>query len=74
MSVIIHLTHTGYYAGTPFCNCNRSAEQEKHGENVIFCHVPYFQNDAQEKKFFNNPERPICPECKKIWDDAASEE
>jgi len=60
---IIHLTHTGFYAGTPFCGCNRHSENEK--ENV-FMHVPY---GSEQDKFFAKPFAPICIECLKVWND-----
>lgn len=64
---MIHLTHTGFYAGTPFCGCDRNSEKEK---DNTFMHVPY---GAEQDKFFNKPFKPICVECLKVWDDAESE-
>lgn len=56
-----HLTHTGAYAGTPYCNINRSKTEEK---GDTFSHMPYSNID----KFLTRPD--ICPECKKECDNA----
>lgn len=55
---MIHLTFTGPYAGTPFCNCNKEEEIEK---GNTFQHVPY----SNAAKFFET--QAICPECKNLW-------
>jgi hypothetical protein len=55
-----HLTHTGYYAGVPFCGCNR---QERTEAGDTFCHVPY----SHVKEFFELPG--LCPKCVKVWNE-----
>lgn len=55
-----HLTHTGYYAGTPFCDINKFENLQDD-----YAHVPI----KNSEKFLARPE--ICPECLKIWNDAA---
>jgi hypothetical protein len=65
---IIHLTHTGQFAGIPFCGCNRNDPSQI---DNTFMHVPY---GAEQDKFFNNPFKPICKECLAIWDGAGEEE
>ena len=55
-----HLTHTGHYAGIPFCGINR---QEAMAYGDTFCHVPYSNVD----KFFALHD--ICHECKEVWFD-----
>lgn len=57
---MIHLTHTGPYAGLPFCGCNK-AERRKAGDT--FAHVPYTQPEV----FLARPD--ICPACKKVWEE-----
>jgi hypothetical protein len=58
----IHLTHTGPYAGTPFCGCDKAARAEA---GDTFAHVPYSNVEA----FLARPD--ICPACKAEWDAAA---
>ena len=58
----IHFTHTGYYAGAPFCGCAKDVE------NNTFMHVPYSGVD----RLLQNPA--LCPICKKMWEDAADED
>lgn len=60
----IHLTLTGYAAGTPFCNVNKEAAL---AAGDTFAHVPYSNLD----KFFALPN--ICPACKAEWDAAGDD-
>jgi hypothetical protein len=62
---IIHLTHTGYYAGVPFCGCDKATELLLDAQ---FAHVPYSNVD----KFMARPE--ICHKCKAEWDAAADDD
>ena len=68
MTTTHHLTHTGYYAGTPFCGCDKAARAEA---GDTFSHVPY-GSTAQVAAFLARPE--ICPACKAEWDAAGEPE
>jgi hypothetical protein len=61
---VLHLTHTGYYAGVPFCGCDK---ETRRAEGDTFAHVPYSHLD----QFFARGD--ICPACRKVWDDAGTE-
>ena len=50
---MIHLTLTGYYAGTIICGAKREQDNEHY-------HAMYFSD-------WNNPE--LCQDCKKIYDE-----
>jgi len=58
---VIHLTLTGYYAGTPVCGANK-AQAKANGDE--FYHAMYF-NDWTNAR--------LCPHCKAEWDAAADE-
>ena len=62
---MIHLTLTGYYAGHPYCDCDKQAEKAK---GNTFCHMPY----SHIKEFLQNND--ICPKCRAIWDDTVEED
>jgi hypothetical protein len=64
ISTIVHLTATGPAAGTPFCGINKAAAQQT---GATFMHVPYSHLD----RFFARTD--LCPDCRKVWDDAADE-
>lgn len=57
-----HLTLTGYYAGQPYCGCNREDNPDD-----TFCHLPYVGDDSP---FWDD----VCPKCKAIYFDDSSEE
>ena len=59
---MIHLTHTGYYAGLPYCGAARGIEGEKYAHP----NVKFLEKQENREK--------VCPECLKIWDDAANGE
>jgi hypothetical protein len=56
---ITHLTLTGYYAGVPFCNCNKD-EETKNGNDFTHYACIYHLTDEQ---ILNSPD--YCPNCKK---------
>lgn len=57
---MIHITLTGYHAGTPICGIERSTAPE----TDTFQHAPYSGLDA----FLDNPD--LCPNCKAEWEAA----
>ena len=59
---MIHLTHTGFYAGTPYCGVHRGID----GETYMHPNPAFL--DKQENR------SRVCPECLKIWDSAVSYE
>lgn len=62
--MMTHLTHTGYYAGLPFCPVDKSEAVER-GERFI--HPPY----APQSQWAITD---LCPECMTVWNEAASDE
>jgi hypothetical protein len=60
-----HLTLTGYYAGTPLCDVNKSDAKER-GDK--FYHATYAPN------FVFEPDSDLCPQCRAEWDAAADDE
>lgn len=59
----VHLTLTGYAAGTPFCDSGMDKEAAR-ANGATFAHVPYSNAAA----FLARPD--ICPACKAEWDAA----
>lgn len=57
---MIHLTETGFHAGSPYCSVNRAAAQE---QGHRFVHPPY----SRIIEFMNRPD--ICLDCKAIWNE-----
>jgi hypothetical protein len=55
---MIHLTLTGYYAGRPLCDCNKSERQAAGDtfQHAIYCHE------------LASPE--MCKECLSVWNAA----
>lgn len=60
---MIHFTFTGYHAGLPFCDTQRS-------DSDTFMHIPY--NATFRDKTLNSPD--MCPACKEIYETAGTEE
>lgn len=63
--IMIHITLTGFYAGIPYCGCNKE-DRRKAGDS--FMHMPY----THFREFMERAD--ICPKCKQVWDDSANEE
>lgn len=59
---LIHLTHTGYLAGTPFCGCDKALAR---AAGDVFAHVPYTGAEV----FLARPE--MCHACRLVWQEAA---
>jgi hypothetical protein len=60
---MIHLTHTGYNAGRPLCNCHKSAHKAM-GDTFIAClhaSVDLLQSDA------------LCLACKAVLENGADD-
>ena len=55
---MIHLTFTGYYAGTPLCGCERNSED-------TFLHAVY-----APKAMINGEDKTVCKECLKVWNES----
>jgi hypothetical protein len=56
-NIVMHFTHTGYYAGTPYCGIDKAAaDQEKHA----FMHP--------RGDFARNYRDRVCPKCLAIWE------
>lgn len=51
---MLHLTHTGFYAGRPICGAERSPE-DRH------IHAVYAPLDNAELR------GQVCPDCLKVW-------
>lgn len=56
---MIHFTHTGFFAGVPYCGIPRN-------ETDKFVHPPY--NAMGRYNLLNSPD--MCPKCKEIYNDA----
>ena len=56
---MIHLTHTGVYAGLPFCEVNKEKAIER-GDRFI--HLPYSGSPKKWAWW-----KDVCTECKKIY-------
>ena len=57
---MIHLTHTGYNAGSPLCRCDKTAARER-GEE--FLHAMYGGAEYAQKR------GDCCPVCAALWHD-----
>jgi len=54
---ITHLTHTGYYAGIPYCGNDLNSSGT---DRFIHPNIVYIKNHRSD----------VCPECLAIWDSA----
>lgn len=63
---MIHITATGYYAGTILCGKRRTDLTE--GETTA--HWPYSLPKDKEQDF----RAKCCPDCLKVWDEAEDDE
>ena len=52
-----HLTHTGFYAGTPLCQCDREAAEDV-GDR--FVHATYASHEVLTGD-------DTCDACKDVW-------
>ena len=53
-----HLTYTGFYAGTPYCGCDKESEKEIGND---FMHI-------KDKKTMIKLKDSICKDCYRVYD------
>lgn len=62
----VHLTLTGYHAGRPICDCDRSKEPV----GTKYLHAVYAPIDLlKEKKVADYKEHELCAKCLEIWEE-----
>jgi hypothetical protein len=68
-----HLTLTGYYAGQTLCGARKEFDASTGQLKEQYLHAMYAPIERLAANELPNWQ-PLCPACKKEWDDAALED